>query len=316
VEHRLPSIPAIIFVCVFTLSAYPQAGSVTAANEAQLAHAGDIVDVDFIGSSEYDWRGEVDLSGVLSSFPTYGEPIRAGCKSEQDLASEIALAYSKMLREPKVAVRIVDSSRRAPITITGSILRPARYQAKRGVRLREIIVRSGGFTDDASGEITVLRPSPNCLSGGKDNGPHTIRIKISELLKGSQEADLAMISGDIIEVERSVPVYVIGAVNNPRPVTSRPDMTVSRAIASAGGLTDGARGGKATIFRREGVETSVVEVDLAKIKADETSDILVKPFDIIDVAGPAAAKRKFPPALPDTGGKSADIRQLPLRVID
>src|SRR5207253_2743717 len=130
-------------------------------------------------------RGSVDLSGVLSAFSTFGDPIHAGCKAEEDIAAEVAAAYSKILREPKVIVKIVDRSARAPITITGSILRPARYQAKRGVRLREIIVRSGGFTDDASGEITVLRSSPNCLSGGKDNGLQSIRIHISDLLKGS-----------------------------------------------------------------------------------------------------------------------------------
>ena len=310
------SIFRALFGCVLTLSTYPQAPSVTPANEATVAHVGDILDVDFVGTSEFDWRGPVDISGNLSAFPTYGDAIHAGCKSEGDVAAQIAAAYSKILRQPNVVVRIVDRSARAPITITGSILRPTRYQSTRDVRLREIIVRSGGFTDDASGEITVLRPSPNCLSDGKENGLQTVRIKISDLLKGSDEADISVISGDLIEVERSVPVYVIGAVNNPRPVISRPDMTVSRAIASAGGLSDGQRGGKVTIFRREGAETSVVEVELARVQTGESSDILVKPFDIIDVAGPAAAKRKFPPALPETGGKSADIRQLPLRVID
>ncbi len=310
------SILGTFFAWTLALSVYPQAAPVTADNEAQLAHVGDILDVDFVGSTEFDWRGPVDISGELSDFPTYGDRIRAGCRSEGDIAATIAAAYSKILREPKVVVKIVDRSARAPITITGSILRPTRYHSMRGVRLREIIVRSGGFTDDASGEITVLRPSPNCLSDGKDNGLQTIRIKINDILKGSVEADLAVISGDMIEVERSVPVYVIGAVNNPRPVTSRPDLTVLRAIASAGGAADGGRGGKATIFRHEGAETSVLEVDLTKITAGESSDILVKPFDIIDVAGPAAAKRKFPPALPETGAKPADIRQLPLRVID
>ena len=106
-------------------SVYSQAAP-TPANEAQLAHVGDVLDVDFVGTSEFDWRGPVDLSGVLSAFSTFGDPIHAACKSEEDIAAEVAASYSKILREPKVIVKIVDRSARAPITITGSILRPAR----------------------------------------------------------------------------------------------------------------------------------------------------------------------------------------------
>jgi protein involved in polysaccharide export with SLBB domain len=140
-------------------------------------------------------------------------------------------------------------------------------------------------------------------------------IKISDLLRGDPAADIQILSGDILDVARASAVYVIGAVNNPRPVYSRAEITLSRAVASAGGLAKDSDGGKVTIFRREGTESTITEADLAKIKRGETNDVVLKPFDIIDVAGKGGSKRKFPPVAPSTDN-SANKRELPMRVID
>ncbi|HRI04754.1 MAG TPA: SLBB domain-containing protein [Pyrinomonadaceae bacterium] len=281
----------------------------------ELVHFGDVLDVDFVGAFEYDWRGTITPDGNLDGLDSYGDPIRALCRNETDIAADISKAYSKILRDPKVVVRIIDRSNRAVARLDGAVRTPTRFKLQREVRLRELLVLAGGLTDDTSGVISIFRPrNLNCVASPQDNGSQMIAIKISDLLNGKPEANLPILSGDIIDVVRATPVYVIGAVNSPRPVFSTGEITVSRAVASAGGLAKDADGGKVTIFRRVGAESKVEETDLAKIKRGELVDVVLKPFDIIDVAGKGSGKRKNPPLAIST--VKTERLELPLRVID
>jgi len=124
------------------------------------------------------------------------------------------------------------------------------------------------------------------------------------------------LSGDIVTVERAVPIYIIGAVNNPRPIFSRSGMTLTRAIATAGGLSKGAAGQKVTIYRREKGETGVMQADLEKIKSGEISDVDLRAFDIIEVAFKGRAPRKYPPVIASGDVRQGNRSELPLRVID
>jgi len=119
----------------------------------------------------------------------------------------------------------------------------------------------------------------------------------------------------VITVERAPAVYVIGAVNNPRPIYSRAEMTVSRAIATAGGLAREADGRHATVLRREGGETRSLDIDLAEAKVDTQKDMVLKPFDILDVASRGGGKRKLPPRR-EQSGPETNRSPPPLRIVD
>lgn len=292
-------------------------------NEAGLIHFGDLIDVDFDGTSEYDWRGSVSDDGVLQGLDEYGS-VAALCRSEAEVAGDIARAYAKVLRDPKVTVSIIDRSRRAVAQLDGAVRVPARFRFQRPARLKELIVAAGGFTDGASGEIVILRAdSLNCSryalpqeKSPSGNGVQVINITIGELLSGKEEADPVILSGDLITVVKAVPIYVLGAVNDPRPILARSGMSVSRAVATAGGLAKGAVPQKVSIFRREGAHTTVIPVDLEKIKNGEINDVELKAFDIIEVAFKGRAQRKYPPVI--AGGENLDSRapELPLKIIE
>ena len=295
--------------------------------EEQLVHFGDVIDVDFVGGFEYDWRGTLTPDGYLDGLDGFGEPVYALCRGEAEIAADVAKAYGKILRDPKVAVRIIDRSNRAVVRLDGAVKTPARFRLLRMVKLRELLVIVGGLTDDTSGEISIFRPRnlscqakvlPNDRpsSQPQGNGSQTIIIKISDLLSWDGTVNIQILSGDLIDVSRAVPVYVIGAVNSPRPIYSRSQTTILRAIASAGGLTKDADGGKISIFRRNGTETTVFDTDLGKIKRGELIDEVLKPFDIIDVATKGGGKRKYPPVIPISENSDRRKQELPLRVID
>lgn len=305
--------------------------SPTPISEEDLAHFGDVIDVDILGGFEFDWRGTLSPDGFLDGVDGFNEPVYGLCRSEADIAAGVAKAFSKILRDPKVSVRIIDRSNRAMVRLDGAVRTPTRFRLERSVKLTELLVLAGGLTDDVSGEISIFRPrNLNCLStalpptaaGDKnagsqqDNRSQTITIKISDLLNGDTAANIPILSGDMISVSRAVPVYVIGAVNSPRPVYSRAQITVSRAIASAGGLAKDADASKVSIFRRDGTDAKSIEVDLDKIKRGVTDDIVLSSFDIIDVASKGGGKRKYPPTVAGSAKTNRNGRELPLRVID
>ena len=283
----------------------------------ELVQFGDVVDVDVVGGFEFDWRGTVSGEGYLNGFESYSDPIYALCRTETDIAADISRALSKILRDPKVVVRIVDRSGRALARIDGAIKAPTRFRILRPVRLRELIVMAGGFTDETRGDISIFRPrtagcAPGPSAAARDNDTISLRIKIIDLLRGENGANVEIFSGDLITVERASPVYVIGAVASPGPLYAKSGLTVSAAIASAGGVTKDA-GGLISIFRRDGLDTTTLTVDLGRIKSGETPDEVLKAFDIIDVASKGAARRKFPPvSLSDERVR----REPPLKIVD
>jgi protein involved in polysaccharide export with SLBB domain len=247
------------------------------------------------------------------------------CRSEQALAAEIARVYSRILKNPKIIVRVIDRSKRALARLDGAVRTPSLFRLTREPRLNELIVLAGGLTDQASGEITIYRPrNLSCQSApaessstaAEDNGSRTLIIKISELLSGRPDANPRILSGDMITVERSSSVYVIGAVNNPRPIFTRVEMTLSRAVASAGGLSKDADAGKVTIFRRDASGTKVIEANLFKINRGESNDEVLKPSDIIDVAAKGRGKRKYPPIGANGRLAESSFKELPLRIVD
>jgi len=308
---------AILFS--FSIQAFSQEPAPTATPIASedLVHFGDLIDVDVVGEFEFDWRGKLNSEGFLDGFATYGDPIAGVCRSEGQIAADVAKALSKILREPKVVVRIIDRSDRAVVRLEGAVKTPTRFRVSRPVRLQELIVMAGGLIDSSSGEVTILRAGRmNCFSPSSDNKTETIVIKISELLTGKEAANPRILSGDLVTATTANLIYVIGAVKSPQSLSSREQMTVTRAIAMAGGLVKNADTGKITIFRREAGETRIVDVDLDKIKKGETVDEILRPFDILDVAAKGGEKRKFPPVSIRDDSREKGRGELPLKIVE
>lgn len=337
-----------IFLCIVFLQSSisaqtPTPESVSANNspdaaitQANLIHLGDLIDVDVVGSLEYDWRGTLNPEGFLNGIDFTENPVFALCRSEQEVAAEIARAYAKILREPKVVVRILDRSNRPLAFLYGAVKAPQRFQIKRPVYLNELIVVSGGLTEKASGEIQIFRSKNlNCqqslekksvladgekrerfVEASQDNGASKINIRISDLLTGKKEANPQILSGDIITVLEAESIYVIGGVANPKQISSRSQITLSRAVASAGGVMKAADQKKITIFRREAGETKIIEADLEKIKSGEAEDLILRAFDIVEVAQTGREKNKFPPVLKLAEPDVKNTAALPLRIID
>lgn len=303
-----------------------------------LVHFGDLIEVDVLGSLEYDWRGSLNPEGFLDKVEYVDKSFYGLCRKVDEIAGEIEQAYSKFLRNPKVSVRILDRSKRPQAFIYGAVKMQQRFLIKRPVRLNELIILSGGLTDKASGDIQIFRsPTAGCsafldenetleagdknkqekfLNASQYNGSPFINIKISNLLKGRENSNPRILSGDVITVLEAKPIYVVGGVGSPQIISSRAEITLTRAIATAGGLTKEAEEGKIRVIRREGGETKVVVVDFGKIKIGEKEDILLKPYDVIDVPEKGKKEKNFTQISNDPNEEQIDSSKLPLTIID
>src|SRR5215218_6200785 len=58
--------------------------------EADLIHTGDLIDVDIVGSTEYDWRGKLTPEGFLNGINFVEEPIYGLCRAEEEVAAAVA----------------------------------------------------------------------------------------------------------------------------------------------------------------------------------------------------------------------------------
>ena len=186
---------------------------------------------------EFDWRGGLNPEGFLDGFDRVEGQIFALCKTEDEIADEVAKLYSRFLREPKVTVRIIDTSGRPNVFLTGGVRNATRFRLMRSVTLQELLVLSGGLTEFASGDVTIFRrPDTSCEQGGNgpERQPRTVRVKISDLHAGDANANPTILTGDIIDVNEAFPIYIIAGQTSAGPAGFCWKPFPSRGVPPAG----------------------------------------------------------------------------------
>lgn len=304
---------AIVLLCLgsaFAQSELPEF-------DPDLIHHGDIIDVDVIGSFEFDWRGTITPEGFLDGYDKVADQIPALCRSETDIAASIEKALSGVLREPKAVVRLIDRSNRPLAAVSGAVRNPYRFRIKREVRLNELIALSGGITDNAGGTIDIFRAlNAGCsVKPAESNVNERINIQISDLLAGKPQANPIIAAGDLISVLEANPVYVIGGVANPGQIKFRPGLTLDRAIAISGGVVKKNGTGKVKIYRRAGGSSEIIEADVSVNTDLGKKETPLEPFDIVEILERGSAERRFPTVAP----RSSDVNNetaIPIRTVD
>ncbi len=317
-----------------TSSQIPSASSQTSTVDNQgikkyLLGPGDVLDVRVFGQPDLNTMAEVDSDGNISSLPFLETPIPAKCRSEREVQKDIATAYAKYLKGPQVSVRIAERKSRQPATIFGAVRQPTRVQMLRPVRLNEIMAASGGFTERAWGTIQILHTEPlMCPEPGQEaeaapidgiNIPRLI-VKIADLKAGKPEANPLIRPGDYVSVTEAEPVYVTGSVVNPTGVYMRDKLTLTLALAMVGGVKKEAKTNEIRIIRQRpgSQEQETIRVDLAAIKKNQQPDVLLEPYDVIEVgeASPFSSGRIGSTFLGFlTGGAQSAFTSLPMRVL-
>jgi polysaccharide export outer membrane protein len=259
----------------------------------------------------------VDQGGNIR-MPMLDTDIPAACQTEGELSQNIARLYRKYKNDPHVDV-FVKEFQSQPVAVIGAIHGAAQFKMQRQVRLLELISLAGGPTDSAGQAIQIVHAGggPICQQSG--TGPDTtdssafVTYKLSDTLHGVPEANPFVQPGDIISVPLADQVFVLGNVLKPSAIPLKEPLTVSHAIAIAGGTAPSTKKDKVRILRQLPGSTQKQEifVDLTAIEKNKAVDVALLPNDVVDV--PISGTKSILRSL--LGTVVPTISQLPVRVI-
>ncbi len=265
------------------------------ANQNYRIGPGDVIDVTVSQSTALSRTGvRVGNDGTIQ-LPMLDNTISAGCKTEREVAEQVKESYKKYVLEPYVTVA-VQQFNSTPVALIGAVNAPGRFQLQRPVRVLELLTFVNGPDEKAGETIELIRISnlPYCdgaeLVKADENGDQLISLKLSETLKGADQANPFVRAGDILRVSEAEveKVFIGGNVKNPMAANVKDAVSLRQAIAMAGGLAPGAKAERIKILRlAEGsLNRTDMIVNFKEIELQKRDDVLLKAGDIIEVPGP------------------------------
>src|SRR5437763_16101786 len=123
------------------------------------------------------------------------------------------------------------------IAVIGAVRRPGRFSTERRVQLLDILTRVGGPTERAGKNIHVIHACSCSTCGGSERkATPSETYNLANVLHGGPSANSYVLPGDIVSVPEDDSVFVIGNVLRPQTFILRERVTITRAIAMAGGV--------------------------------------------------------------------------------
>lgn len=232
---------------------------------------------------------EVNPNGTINLF-RLPEPVVAVCKTERELANDIADAYKKdYLRNPEVNVTVAEQ-RSQSFAVIGAVVKPANYLINRKVRLLDLLAAAGGPSEKAGSQVVVARTgsTSNCkLAEAKpetSGDDELMYFKIKDVLQAKQNP--AMRPGDIVSVLEADSVYVYGNVIKQGPVEFKEPITLMQAISSAEGLRPSTKKDKIRVFRQrpDSLERDEIIYDLDMISKKQAPDPYLEANDVVAIS--------------------------------
>lgn len=248
----------------------------------------DTLEIQVFRHADLNQRVSVNANGTINLF-RLRDPIVAVCKTERELANDIAAAYEKdYLRNPEVNVVAVEQRSQA-YGVLGAVEKPGWYFISRPIRLLELLAQAGGHTDKAGSRIAVARTgsNSNCkLNQGpvaNENAIDVMYFNVKDVLEAKQ--NLVMRPGDIISVLDADVIYVYGNVAKQGQVIMKEPITLTQAIASAEGLRSATKKDNIRVLRQKSgnPEREEFVYDLNEIDKGKMADPYLEPNDIVAV---------------------------------
>src|SRR5690349_12895684 len=199
---------------------------------------GDVIDVRIYNRPQLS-RDAVRVQGNrMIRMPLVDAEIQASCLTEGELAKEIATRYTKYYRNLQVDVFIKEYHSRQ-VAIIGAVNEQGRFELQRRVRLLELVTYAKGPSAKAGQTINIVHSnnaSPCKQIDETDESAGFSSYKLSDVLQGDPKSNPYLETGDIVTLPEADQVYVAGNVFMPLTIALKEPITLTRAIAMAGGL--------------------------------------------------------------------------------
>ncbi len=224
-------------------------------------------------------------------LPRIDSSILAICKTENELSAEIVNLYKQnYLRDPYVTVFVKEQNSQ-PLSVIGAVEKPGNFYTNRRLTLLELLSFAGGQDVKTAGtKIQVARVGG--ISGCQTNpstetseseGVTFFSYVLADVLKGKENP--VMRPGDIVVVLEADQIYVTGNVIKPQAIPLKQTITLTQAIAAAGGILPATKQTEVRIVRQVPGSKIKEELkfDLNAIRAKKVADPELLANDIVEV---------------------------------
>jgi polysaccharide biosynthesis/export protein len=242
---------------------------------------GDVLLIEVAGEPDLKHKVKVAERGTVL-LRHISQPLQVAGLTEHEAAELLKQEFLVILKEPQVTV-FIEEYNALSATITGAVKEPKRIALTRELRLYDLIGLAGGTTDKA-GEVVQLVHT---------RGTESVEtIDLRELFR-KPELNRVIRDGDLVNVPEIGVIYVSGNVRKPGAFPLKENVTLTQAIALAGGPDQDSKRKEIRLWRANGPnQTDRTEqiVNLDEIEKNASKDILLRPYDIVLV--PEATGKK------------------------
>ena len=216
---------------------------------AYLVGAGDVLAVTVYRAPDYNSVVEVAEDGTIV-LNAVGR-VQASGMTPAQVGNEIMrrLQSGGIFRDPLVNV-MVQTYRSRTVSVLGAVGKPGEYPLDRGgLTITEILARAGATLGVGGGTVRVVR-----RDGTQQDLP------AEQLLAGA--ANQRLQPHDTLIVTESATFYISGEVQRPGNFPLEPGLTMERAIALAGGITQRGARSRLKVTRHEGAADAIIRAKL------------------------------------------------------
>lgn len=206
-----------------------------------------------------------------------GSPEPVNCDLQAFLAGS-NLGANVILQDGDVILVPDRSPTIGTVFVYGAVRTPGQpIQIRDGMRISQAVSAAGGIIpEQADQERAILK---------RAGQPDSVKIDLAKALTGDPNADMILQSGDTITVPTASGTFTIyGAVATSGQFPVRDKMTISKALAAAGGPTQRAKITELRITRTgDGGGPQSIPVNMKRVADGKSADVPVQVGDTIYV---------------------------------
>jgi polysaccharide biosynthesis/export protein len=219
----------------------------------------------------------VDSDGAFD-FPLVGR-IKAGGLSVRQITADLKKRLGPpdgVLVNPQVNIE-VETYRSQVVYVNGQVRVPGAVALKGAMTIMDVLAQAGSPTPEAGSYIEIYRksggqPSPGPVDPAKGSAPQRVTM---EDLRNGRAQQILLRDGDTVNVPKAQTFIVNGFVRTPNTYVLEGEVTVQKAIAMAGGVTE--RGALSRTKIQRMVDGQLVEIKAKMTDLVQANDTIVVP---------------------------------------
>lgn len=232
---------------------------------------GDTVSVEVLGQPDMSGSFPIGPEGGVD-IPYAGRVVIRGYTLASAREQIEARLRDGFVKNPQVIVRVEQITSKI-LKVTGGVSRAGEYPMTAArMRVSDLLVRAGGLVDPSTPRAEIWR-------GDTDETRQVIPVDLDRLTKGDPTADIDLLPGDTVAVPPAQQIFVDGHVKLAGSYPFRDGMTLSTAVAAAGGADGSALTSKVKLIRGKGQTI----INLRRVLRGLDADVMLKPGDHVYV---------------------------------